>query len=55
VDAGDAGGILLSLVIGVIGSVAGFVTDDQGALKDALNVVVADEQVLDSPEGVPMR
>ena len=41
---------MIGLVIGVVGSVAGIVTDDQGAFKAALNVLVADEQHLDGPE-----
>jgi hypothetical protein len=46
---------LLGLAIESVRFVAGFVIDDQGALEAVLNAVVADEQVLDSPEGVPMR
>ena len=45
--AGDAVGILMGLAIGVAGSVAGFLTDDHGAFKAALNAVVADERILE--------
>ena len=41
---------MLGLMTGVVGSVAGFVTDDQGAFKAALIAVVVDERALDYPE-----
>jgi hypothetical protein len=45
--AGDAVGILMGLAIGVVGSIAGFVTDDQDVPKAALHVFVAVERALD--------
>ena len=45
-----AGDILMNLAIGVVGSVAGFVTDNQDVPKAALSVLVAAEPVLDGPE-----
>ena len=46
-DAGDAVGILMGLAIRVVRSIADYVTDTQGALKAALNVVVAAERAFD--------
>jgi hypothetical protein len=50
--AGDAVGIFPGPVIGVNVNLSYFIpTHDQGVLKAASNVPVADEQLLDDPEG----